>query len=185
MVYHRSCCKSYASNYNIAVYVSRKCGTTGSDQDSTVSTILTRSQSGPIDWNVCIFCNNKTYKNVKTLKKIESIERISRILDAPNHYSDSNMTHKTSQEYFKERAKSKEPTDDQFLHSIVKIIRNDVAKEEFSTKHDPTPADASLSQSFHSMPNSLIKLLIWVTNDKAFNAGDNTPEMQTNSLRKC
>ena len=69
MVYHRSCCKSYASNYNIAVYVSRKCGTTGSDQDSTVSTILTRSQSGPIDWNVCIFCNNKTYKNVKTIKE--------------------------------------------------------------------------------------------------------------------
>jgi hypothetical protein len=46
------------------------------------------------------------------LKKIESIERMSRILDAQNHYSDSSVTHKTSQEHYKERAKSKEPTDD-------------------------------------------------------------------------
>ena len=179
-----SCCKSYTSKHNISVYVGRKCGTTGSDQDCTASTILTRSQSGPIDWNVCIFCNNKTYTTVKTLKKIESIERISRILDAPNHYSDSNMTHKTSQEHFKERAKSKEPTDDQLLRSIAKIIRNDIAKVECSTEHDPTPADASLSHSFHYMPNSLIQLLNWVTNDKAFNAGDNTPIMQTDGLRK-
>ena len=80
-----SCGKSYTSKHNIAVYVGRKCGTTGSDQHSTVSTILTRSQFGPIDWNVCIFCSNKTCKNVKTLKKMESIERICRILDAPNH----------------------------------------------------------------------------------------------------
>jgi hypothetical protein len=43
------------------------------------------------------------------------------------------MTHTTSQEHFKERAKSKEPTDDQLLHSIAKIIRNDIAKVEFST----------------------------------------------------
>jgi hypothetical protein len=35
------------------------------------------------------------------------------------------------------------------------------------------------------MPNTLIKLLNWVTNDKAFNAGDNTPEMQTDGLREC
>ena len=98
--------------------MSRKCGTTGSDQDSTASTILTRTQSGPIDWNVCIFCNNKTHKNVKTLKKIESNEIISRILDASNHYSDSNM-------------KSKEPTDDQFLRGIAKIIRNDIGKWNF------------------------------------------------------
>ena len=32
----------------------------------------------------------------------ESNERISHILDATNHYSDSNMTHKISQEHFKE-----------------------------------------------------------------------------------
>jgi len=56
---------------------------------------------------------------------------------------------------------------------------------EFSTEKDPTPADASLSNSFHSMPNSLIKLLNWVTHDKAFNAGDNPPEIQTDGLRKC
>ena len=62
MDYHRSCCKSYTSRHTIAVYVSRKRGTKGSDQDSTASTIITRSQSG---WNVCIFCYNKTYKNVK------------------------------------------------------------------------------------------------------------------------
>ena len=78
------------------------CGATGSDQDNTVSTILTRSQSGPIDWNVFIFCNSKRYKNVKTLKKIEFNKIISRILDATNHYPDSNMTHKISQEHFKE-----------------------------------------------------------------------------------
>jgi len=35
------------------------------------------------------------------------------------------------------------------------------------------------------MPNSLIKLFNWVTNDKDFNAGDNTPELQTHGLRKC
>jgi hypothetical protein len=35
------------------------------------------------------------------------------------------------------------------------------------------------------MPNSLIKLLNWVTNDKAFNAGDNPSEMQTDGVRKC
>ena len=87
-----SYCKSYTSKHHIAVYVGRKYGTTGYDQDSTVSTILTLSQSGHSDWNVCIFCSNKTCKNVKTLKKIKSIEIISRILDAPNHYSDSNMT---------------------------------------------------------------------------------------------
>jgi hypothetical protein len=51
----------------------------------------------------------------------------------------------------KERAKSKEPTDDQLLHSIVKIIRNDIAKVEFSTEHDPTLTDASPSHSFHPM----------------------------------
>ena len=146
---------------------------------------LTRSQFGPINWNVCIFCNNKTYQHFKTLRKIESIERISRILDAQNHYSDSNIIHKTSQEHFKERAKSKEPTDDQLLHSIAKIIRNDIAKVEFSTEHDPTLTDASPSHSFHPMPNSLIKLLNWVKNDKALNAGDNTPEMQTDGLIKC
>ena len=66
------------------------------------------------------------------------------------------MTHKTRQEHLKERAKSKEPADDQLLHSIAKIIRNDIAKVEFSTEHDPTPADASLRHSFHSIPNSLI-----------------------------
>ena len=43
------------------------------------------------------------------------------------------MTHTTSQEHFKERAKSKESTDDHLLHSIAKIIRNDIAKVEFST----------------------------------------------------
>jgi hypothetical protein len=37
----------------------------------------------------------------------------------------------------------------------------------------------------HYMPNSLIQLLNWVTNDKTFNTGDNTPEMQTDDLRKC
>ena len=129
---------------------------------------LTRSQSGPIKHNI---------------RKIESIERISRILDAQNHYSDSNITHKTSQEHFQERAKSKEPTDDQL--SIAKIIRNDIAKVEFSTEHDPTLTVASPSHSFHPMPNSLIKLLNWVKNDKALNAGDNTPEMQTDGLIKC
>ena len=95
------------------------------------------------------------------------------------------MTHKTSHEHFKERAKSKEPTDDQLIHSIAKIIRNDIANVEFSTEHDPTPADASLSHSFYYMPNSLIQLLNWATNDKAFNAGDNIPEVQTDGLRKC
>jgi hypothetical protein len=35
------------------------------------------------------------------------------------------------------------------------------------------------------MPNSLIKLLNWVTNDKAFNADDNPPEMQIDGLKKC
>jgi len=69
--------------------------------------------------------------------------------------------------------------------TVLPVIRNDIAKVEFSTEHDPTSADASLSHSFHSMPNSLIKLLKWVTNDKAFNAGDNLPEMQTDGLRKC
>jgi hypothetical protein len=49
---------------------------------------------------------------LKTLKKIESNERISRIMDASNHYSDSNMTRKIIEEHFKERSKSKEPTDD-------------------------------------------------------------------------
>ena len=91
MVYHRSCYKSYTSKHNIAVHISRKCSTTGSNQDSTTSSVLTRRQSGPIDWNVCIFCNHKTYKKVKTLTKIESDERISPILDASNHYSDSNI----------------------------------------------------------------------------------------------
>ena len=95
------------------------------------------------------------------------------------------MTHKTSQEHFKERAKSKEPTDDHLIYSIAKINRNDIAKVKFYTEHDPTSANASRSHSFHSMPNSLIKLLNWVTNDKAFNAGDNTPEMQTDGLREC
>jgi hypothetical protein len=98
---------------------------------------------------------------------------------------DSNMTHIIRQEHFKERAKSKEPTDDQLLHSIAKIIRNDIAKVEFSTEHYPTLADASLIHSYDSMPNSLIKLLNWVTNDKAFNAGDNPSEMQTDGVRKC
>ena len=95
------------------------------------------------------------------------------------------MTTKTSQEYYRERMKSNELTDDQLIHSIAKIIRNDIAKVEFSTEHDPKPADVSLSHSFYSMPNSLIQLLNWVTNDKTFNAGDNTPEMQTDDLRKC
>ena len=45
---------------------------------------------------------------------------MSRILDAPNHYSDLSVTHKTRQEHYKERAKSKEPTDDQFFHRIAK-----------------------------------------------------------------
>jgi hypothetical protein len=54
-----------------------------------------------------------------------------------------NMTHKTSQEHVREREKSKEPTNDQLLHSIAKIIRNDIAKVEFSTEHDPTSAGAS------------------------------------------
>jgi hypothetical protein len=35
------------------------------------------------------------------------------------------------------------------------------------------------------MPNSLIILLNWVTNDKAFNADDNPPEMQIDGLKKC
>ena len=56
---------------------------------------------------------------------------------------------------------------------------------EFSTEHDRTPAIASHCHSFHYMPNSLIQLLNWVTNDKTFNTGDNTPEMQTDDLRKC
>ena len=42
-----------------------------------------------------------------------------------------------------------------------------------------------LSSIHDSMPNSLIKLLNWVTNDKAFNAGDNPSEMQTDGVRKC
>ena len=33
MAYHRSCSKSYTSKHNIAVCVSRKCGTTGLDQE--------------------------------------------------------------------------------------------------------------------------------------------------------
>jgi len=99
MVYHRSC--------KLAIITLASMSAENVVQRAP---ILTRTKSGPIDWNVCIFCNNKTHKNVKTLKKIESNEIISRILDASNHYSDSNM-------------KSKEPTDDQFLHGIAKIIR--------------------------------------------------------------
>jgi hypothetical protein len=45
--------------------------------------------------------------------------------------------------HFKERAKSREPTVDQLLHSIAKIIRNDITKVESSTEHNPTPEDAS------------------------------------------
>ena len=179
MVYQRRCFKSYTRKHNIAVYVSRKCDTTDFDQDFTASTILTRSQSGPIDWNVCIFCNNKTYKHVKTYKKIQSNERISRILDATNHYSDSNMTHKISQEHFKERAKSKEPTDGQLLHGVAKIIQNDIAKVEFSTEHQRMHLSVI---HFILCP---IKLLKWVTNDKAFNADDNPPGMQIDGLKKC
>jgi hypothetical protein len=54
-------------------------------------------------------------------------------------------TLKIRQEHFKARAKSKEPTDDQLLHSIAKITRNNIAKVECSTEHDSTPADASRS----------------------------------------
>jgi len=131
------------------------------------------------------FCNYKTYRMVKTLKKIEPGERISRIVDASNNYSDSNMTHKINQEHFRERKKSREPTVDQVLHSFATIIRNDIAKVEVFTEHEPTLADASLSHSFHSILKSLIKLPNWVTNDKAFNAGGNLPEVQTGGLRKC
>jgi hypothetical protein len=46
---------------------------------------------------------------------------------------------------------------------LPKIIRNDIAKVKLSTEHDPTPADASRSHSFHSMPNSLLKLLNWLS----------------------
>ena len=67
---------------------------------------------------------------------------------------------------------------------LPKISRNDIAKVEFSTEHDPTPVDASLSHSFHSMPTYLIKLLNWVTNDNAFNTGDNPPEMAWENARK-
>jgi hypothetical protein len=38
-------------------------------------------------------------------------------------------------------------TELQLLHSIAKIIRNDIAKVEFSTEHYPTLADASLIHS--------------------------------------
>ena len=177
MVYHRSCCKSYTTKHNIAVYVNRKCGTTGSDQDSTVSTILTLSQSGPIDWNVCIFCNNKTYKNVKTLKKIESIERISRILDAPNHYSDSSVTHKTSQEHFKERAKSKEPAPSQYCQNHLEWYC------ESGIFYQTWPnTSGCISQPFILFYAQFFNR---ATNDRAFNAGDNIPEVQTDGLRKC
>jgi hypothetical protein len=76
-------------------------------------------------------------------------------------------------EHYKERTKFNELTDDQLLHSITKFIRNDIVIVKFSTEHDRTPAVASHSHSFHYMPNSLIQLLNWVTNDKTFNTGDN------------
>ena len=91
------------------------------------------------------------------------------------------MTHTTSQEHFKERAKSKEPTDDQLLHSIAKSIRNDIAKVEFSTEHDPTPADASLSHSFHSMPITLIRYLIGIQMTRL----SMLVTIQTGGLRTC
>jgi hypothetical protein len=89
------------------------------------------------------------------------------------------MTHKISQEHFKERAKSKEPTDGHLLHGVAKIIQNDIAKVEFSTEHQRMHLSVI---HFILCP---IKLLKWVTNDKAFNADDNPPGMQIDGLKKC
>jgi hypothetical protein len=61
-----------SSKHNIAVYVGRKCGTTGYDQDSTVSTILTLSQSGPIDWN--LFKASRTTDNNQLTPDIQTNE---------------------------------------------------------------------------------------------------------------
>ena len=152
MVYHRSCCKSYTSKRSIAENVVQRAPI------RTVLPLLFKPVHSLVP-SIGMFCNNKTYKNVKTLKKIESIERISHILVAANHYSDSNMTNKTSQENYKERAKSKELTDDQLLHSIAKITRNHIAKVEFSTEHDPAPADAYHSHSGRG------KSLFWLEYD--------------------
>jgi hypothetical protein len=134
-----SCCKSYTSKHNIAVYVGRKCGTTGYDQDSTVSTIFNNTvKELVISW----------FFGFRSFFKMFLAGRMSHIRVRLMIWSVQNTT---------------------YSFNGLQFLK----------------ADASLSHSFPSMHNSLIKLLNCVTNDKAFNAGDNTPAMQTDVPLVC
>ncbi|CAG2236797.1 unnamed protein product [Mytilus edulis] len=76
-----------------------------------------------------------------------------------------------------------EQTDDQLLCSVADIIWRDIDKVSF-LGHFPSSTEVSFENSLKSMPDSLVKLLIWITDEKAFSTCTLPSNIKTESVRK-
>ncbi|CAC5420137.1 unnamed protein product [Mytilus coruscus] len=77
-----------------------------------------------------------------------------------------------------------EQTDDQLLYSVASIIRRDIDKVRFFKEHYPTSTEVSFENSLQSMPDSLVKLLSWITDEKAFSTCTVPSNVKTERVRK-
>ncbi|CAG2211736.1 unnamed protein product [Mytilus edulis] len=77
-----------------------------------------------------------------------------------------------------------EQTDDQLLYSVASIIQRDIDKVRIFKEHYPTSTEVSFENSLQSMPVSLVKLLSWITDEKAFSTCTVPSNIKTESVRK-
>ena len=78
-----------------------------------------------------------------------------------------------------------EQTDDQLLYSVASIIWRDIEKVRIFKEHYPNSTEVSFESSLQSMPVSLVKLLSWITDEKAFSTCTVPSNIKTESVRKC
>ncbi|CAC5420190.1 unnamed protein product [Mytilus coruscus] len=77
-----------------------------------------------------------------------------------------------------------EQTDDQLLYSVASIIRRDIDKVRFFKEHYPTSTEVSFENSLQLMPDSLVKLLSWITDEKVFSTCTVPSNVKTERVRK-
>mgnify|MGYP007024910540 CR=1 FL=1 len=70
-----------------------------------------------------------------------------------------------------------EQTDDQLLYSVASLIRRDIEKVRIFKENYPTSTEVSFE--------SVVKLLSWITDEKAFSTCTVPSNIKTESVRKC
>lgn len=178
VVYHKNCYKKYTSRQNCSVYETDECVSERSPLIEPRS-MTTRSQSQNIKWNLCFFCQQKSFKRDFKVHKLASDERVKNLMQSALNQNDDRLIQIISSEGFmqnglyhngcitkymlkpmpryEQEVDTDLPSHDQAFESFIAEIHKDliVNKKVFTmtqllVKYKPYLPD-SVSNSYHSM----------------------------------